>query len=137
MPNLVKKQKNNQMSRTAPLSMGIIGAAIVDELNKKYEPLASDEEKHEHNATFFDVIIRKMVRQAASGDATARREIFDRIDGKPGAQVTLPQVLAFLQQYQQKEELYELLPHLRPDTETDPDADIEVEPEEDDDAPPN
>jgi len=48
--------------------------------------LAEDEAKGRET---LQEIVRKMLDDAAMGDRDARRELFDRVDGKPQQQVTV------------------------------------------------
>lgn len=97
MSNIEKKgQDKAQMSRT--MNPSYIMNALVEEINKPFVPRDNDDRVYDPEATFLDVIIQTTVTQAAYGDRHARKEIFDRIDGKPVQQISLTQLMILLDQ---------------------------------------
>jgi hypothetical protein len=68
-------QPGNQNARKGSMIRGAIRRALAEDEAKGRETLQE--------------IVRKMIEDAANGDRDARRELFDRVDGKPQQQLTV------------------------------------------------
>lgn len=99
--------KKSTEVKKLPLGFGAVAQAIIDELNKPAPIVKKEEDGQEIEDVLFktniDAIVEQLISKARGGDLAAIREVFDRIDGRPGGQVNVMQVLAYLQMYGREE----------------------------------